>query len=78
MKKELDVAVRLVITKQKKEGYDRQYYDLGLELEIAEELEDERLKDTTLKNLVRIKKAIKLLETKIGAMEKEIKDLVSE
>ena len=75
---EISKALQLVITKQKKELYSGQYFDLSLQLEIANEVEDEKNKIIVTKEMVKFKKALKFLDKKIEELEKEVKDFVSE
>jgi len=75
---EINEAVKLVILKRKKEMYENTYYDLSIEFEIATELEDEPSKEEARKKMVKIKKAINLLEKKIEPIAKGVKDVVVE
>jgi len=76
--KEIDDAVKLVLIKNKLQRYQNTYYDLRLELEIANEVEDERARTSATNEMVKIKKAIALLEKKKEEIEKEVKDFISE
>lgn len=60
-----------MIIQQKIEAYERSYYDLSLELEISEEVGSEHLLKKTTEDMVKIKKAIKLLEKKLVETNKK-------
>ena len=75
---ELNNAVKLVLTKQKREAYAQRYFDLQLELEIANEVDDERARTSATQEMVKLKKVLKFLDKKIEKMEKEVEDFVLE
>ena len=75
---ELNEAVKLVLTKQKREAYDKEYYNFSLELEIANEVDDERTRVLATKEMVKLKKVLKFLDEKIDKLEKEVEDFITE
>lgn len=76
--KEINDAIKLVILKRKLEAYQNTYYDTSLELEIAEELGNQRLAEGALKKMADQKKAIALLEGKIEELESKVEEKLVE
>jgi len=75
---EIDNAIKLVLLNKKKTAYDQKYFDLTIDFEIATEVNDLKLRQSVIDEMAKFKKAIKFIEDKIKALEKEVKDFVSE
>ena len=69
---ELNKAVKVALTEQKKELYSQKYFDLSLELEIAMEIGDEQAKTAVTDELVKFKKVLQFLDKKLEKLNKPV------
>lgn len=71
---ELNTKVKMAIIEQKIEQYKQEYYNLELDMEIAEKVNNIRIADRSLEAMKVIKDSIDVLEEKLAGFEKEEKE----
>ena len=71
---ELTAEVRAQIIKGKITFYEQKAYDIGLDAEVAKDLDDDAMYQNAATNLKRIKQAQDVLRRKLAAVEAETGD----